>query len=81
MQLVPEVTLDLLHVGPSVHAVRLNISDLGLILFLNFFVAFDVAHKICFFGSLNDYLSDFLRRLDLLNLGLLLEPLLDDLAD
>lgn len=73
--------LNLLHIGPGVHAIGLDVCDIALIFLLHGFVAFDVGHEICLIRALDDDLSDFLGRHDLLDLGFLLEPLLNDLAD
>lgn len=81
VQLVPQFALHFGHVGPGVHAVRLDVLDfpLGLLLLLR--VAFVVLQKISFFRTLNYYLRHFLRGLDLSDLHLILEPLLYDLGN
>lgn len=81
MQLVPELALNLTHVRPSVHLIRLNVLDLFLCVLLLFLVAFIKLNLISLLWTLDDYLCDFLWSLDLGDLHLVLEPLLNDLCN
>lgn len=81
VQLVPQLALHLAHVGPGVHFVRLDVLNLFLCLVLLRLASFEVLNQVGILWTLNDHLSNFLRRLDLIHLHLVLESLLNDLCN
>lgn len=81
MELVPQLALDLAHVGPAVHSVRLDVSNFLLVLFLFILVSFVVLNQVGLLWAFDDDLSYFLGSFDLIDLHLVLEPLLNDLSN
>jgi hypothetical protein len=80
VEFVPEVLLNFGHIAPGRHSVGFNITYLILILTLNFLVAFNKSHVVCFFRSLDYHCRNFLRGRNFLNFSLFLESLRNDLG-
>lgn len=81
VQLVPQLPLHLAHVGPGVHFVRLDVLNFFLCFVLLRLSSFKVLNKVGIFWTFNDHLGNFLRRLDLIHLHLVLESLLNDFSN
>ena len=76
VQFIPELFLDLRHVGPGIHFVRFDVLDFFLGLFLLSWATFVVFDKIGILRSLNNNSGYFLRRLDLIYSHFVFETLL-----
>ena len=81
MQFIPEIAFDFGEVGPGVHTIRFDVLYLLLCSLLFVIVTLYVLDIVCLFGRLDDDVSDLLRRLHLLDNGILFEPLSNDLTD
>lgn len=81
MQFVPEITLDFWEVRPGIHTISFNVLYLLLSSLLLGIVTLNVLDIIRLFRRLYDDVSYLLWRLNLLDDGILLKPLSNDLTD